>query len=435
MANQEQLEILKRGVDVWNRWRAHDYFREKIDLRDAVLPTAYLRGANLCSANLCGAKLSSANLTKADLSYAEIMDADLNQSDLRDADLRKANFSKSDLRSVRLGGANLREGIFTETRLDMADFMEEEPDIDKLIHGYYSLEDLDPTSWGHLRWAEFFGASFQGAYLVGVDFTGANLTEANLRDANLRRANLHNAILEKSDLTKARVGGTIFSNLDLNVVMGLEDLYHRGPSIITKGTFFRSKGKISEIFLRGCGLSDWEIESIKLYNPDLSNYEIDDILYKVHDLRASQAIQISSLFISYSHADSLFVDKLEKHLNRKGVRFWRDIHDMKSGRIETQINQAIEFNRIALIILSKHSLKSEWVEHEVRKARQTEMKTKRAILCPITLDNSWRKSSWPERIMESLKEYNILDFSIWKDDSKFESTFNKLINGLELFYK
>jgi len=34
-----------------------------------------------------------------------------------------------------------------------------------------------------------------------------------------------------------------------------------------------------------------------------------------------------------------------------------------------------------------------------------------------------------------VREYNILDFSAWKDDGKFGDTFNKLIDGLELFYK
>jgi len=32
-------------------------------------------------------------------------------------------------------------------------------------------------------------------------------------------------------------------------------------------------------------------------------------------------------------------------------------------------------------------------------------------------------------------EYNILDFSIWTDDGKFEKMFGKLINGLDLYYK
>jgi hypothetical protein len=199
-------------------------------------------------------------------------------------------------------------------------------------------------------------------------------------------------------------------------------------------TLSRARGKIFEKFLRGCGLSDWEIEWTKLYDPDLNNNEIDEILYKVHDLRASQPIQISPLFISYSHADRVFVDKLEGYLNKKGIRFWRDIHDMKSGRMEKQINQAIEHNPTVLIILSKHSLKSDWVGHEVRKARQLEKKLKRDVLCPIALDNSWKKSSWPERIMEQVTEFNVLDFSAWKDDNIFDNTFNKLIDGLRLFY-
>ena len=37
------------------------------------------------------------------------------------------------------------------------------------------------------------------------------------------------------------------------------------------------------------------------------------------------------LFISYSHTDGAFVEKLESSLNKKGIRYWRDIHDMKAG--------------------------------------------------------------------------------------------------------
>jgi len=153
------------------------------------------------------------------------------------------------------------------------------------------------------------------------------------------------------------------------------------------------------------------------------------------ELRATQAIQISPLFISYSHADSTFVDKLEIQLNNKGIRFWRDVHDMKSGRMETQVDRAIRQNPTVLLILSEHSLQSDWVEHEVRTARGLEKEMERDVLCPVALDDSWRSSPWPKRVMEQVMEYNILDFSAWKDDGKFGSTFNKLIDGLGLFYK
>jgi hypothetical protein len=108
---------------------------------------------------------------------------------------------------------------------------------------------------------------------------------------------------------------------------------------------------------------------------------------------------------------------------------------MISGRIETQIDRAIRQNPTVLLILSEHSIKSDWVEHEVRTARELEKEMGRDTLCPVMLDDSWKNSPWPKRVMEQVMEYNILDFSAWKDDSQFGNTFNKLINGLELFYK
>lgn len=59
----------------------------------------------------------------------------------------------------------------------------------------------------------------------------------------------------------------------------------------------------------------------------------------------------------------------------------------------------------------------------------------RDVLCPIALDDSWKSSRWPKRVMEQIMEYNILDFSAWEDDVRFEGMFRKLIDGLELFYK
>jgi hypothetical protein len=218
-------------------------------------------------------------------------------------------------------------------------------------------------------------------------------------------------------------------------VIGLESVDHRGPSHISTDTFALSNGKIPEVFLRGCGLSDWEIEEGKLYDPDLSNEEIDKILHRIHDLRAAQALQISPLFISYSHGDSKFVDKVSTSLNKKGIRYWRDIHEMKTGRMEKQIDRATRQIPTVLLILSQHSIKSDWVEDEIHTARELEKEMGRDVLCPVALDDTWKNSHLPKRIMEQIMEYNIPDFSAWKDDSKFESMFRKLIDGLELFYK
>jgi hypothetical protein len=273
-------------------------------------------------------------------------------------------------------------------------------------------------------------ADLRGAYLIGAD-----LREANLRGAELTGAYLIGADLRGALLIEAEMGFTIFGLNDLSEVIGLEQIRHRYGSIISTDTLQLSKGKVPIEFLRGCGLSDWEIESAKLFNPDLTNYEIDEILYKVHDLRATQPLQISPLFISYSHTDSPFVDRMEEYLNTKGIRFWRDVHHATTGRLEEQIDRAIRHNPTVLVILSENSIKSDWVQHEVRTARELEKETGRDVLCPVALDDSWKDSPWPKRVMEQVMEYNILDFSRWKDDAEFGRLFKKLIDGLELFYK
>jgi uncharacterized protein YjbI with pentapeptide repeats len=376
MANEVQLSILKQGVEVWNKWRAEN-LKKSVDLTGADLADANLNWVNLSEANLDSAHLNRAILKGADLSGAQFEGAWLTT-----ADLGEFHDPYGEMVRTNLSGANLTNATFLSTNL-----------------------------------------------------SGVNLTSARLNGASLSEANLRGAILAGSCFQKTQVENTIFGNTDLSLVIGLEDAVHGGPSSISTDVFVLSKGKIPDAFLRGCGLSDWEVEAVKMYNPDLSNEEINNMQYKIYELRASQAIQISPLFISYSHSDSKFVDLIGNSLTKQGIRYWRDIHDMKAGRIETQIDRGIRQNPTVLLVLSEHSLSSDWVEHEVRTARGLEKDMGRDVLCPIALDDSWKSSPWPKRVMEQIMEYNILDFSAWKDDSKFEGMFRKLIDGLELFYK
>lgn len=53
--------------------------------------------------------------------------------------------------------------------------------------------------------------------------------------------------------------------IDFSEIVGLEQVIHRSSSHIGIDTVKQSKGKIPNVFLRGCGLSDWEIELAKLY--------------------------------------------------------------------------------------------------------------------------------------------------------------------------
>jgi uncharacterized protein YjbI with pentapeptide repeats len=101
MTNQEQLEILKQGVKVWNKWRA------KNPGVDVDLSGSDLYGVNLNSANLNGANLERAFLEKADLVRADLMGANLSQANLVDAHLFESNLAGANLSRANLFGADL----------------------------------------------------------------------------------------------------------------------------------------------------------------------------------------------------------------------------------------------------------------------------------------------------------------------------------------
>ena len=122
MANEEQLNILKQGVEAWIQWRDENP-DEIIDLRGARLLYADLTGADLIEAdmeeadmegarlgwtNLHGANLRRVNLLNSDLGGADLQRADLRGADLQGADLVEANLAEADLRETNLEDVNLK---------------------------------------------------------------------------------------------------------------------------------------------------------------------------------------------------------------------------------------------------------------------------------------------------------------------------------------
>jgi uncharacterized protein YjbI with pentapeptide repeats len=227
------------------------------------------------------------------------------------------------------------------------------------------------------------GSELIEADLRGADLSGADLRNANLSDAYLREANLREADVDGANLSQTKVGDTIFANVaHLDKAVGLNFVEHSSSSSIDMQTIRFARGGIPEAFLRGCGLSDVDIEYAKLANPDITNEEIVRIQYRIYDLRATQAIQISPLFISYSHADRLFVDKVDSYLSDKGIRFWRDIHDMKSGRMEKQVDRAMRCSA---------------PQNLDRYAKQGTLFKRRSATCvndEISVPSSRRRSCW-----------------------------------------
>ena len=137
MSNQEQVKLLKQGVEGWNQWRQENpnikVELNQVDLSLTDLSFINLSFANINLADLHGTKLRLADLSNADLSEANLRGADLRKvdlqgavlsgADLSGADLRRANLKSADLRGAKLIFTNLTYTNFKQARLDGARFM------------------------------------------------------------------------------------------------------------------------------------------------------------------------------------------------------------------------------------------------------------------------------------------------------------------------
>jgi uncharacterized protein YjbI with pentapeptide repeats len=422
MANKQHLAIINQSVKVWNDWR-----KSKPDIKP-----------DLCRADLHRADLSGANLRHADLYDTTLIGANLRCADLRGADLRGASFYNARLSSANFSGAVLCSSKLSGTDLSGADLI---------------AVDL---SNANLFSANLSGAHLKGANLRGADLSRANLSYAGLRDSILKGANLVSAILSSADLrgtdfSSARLQGAIFNGADLQdakfarasmsqTIMadinfsnakGLEEVWHEGPSTLGYDTIRDSNGNLPEVFLRGCGISDWEIEAAKLYMPNLPLGRASEILYKVHELRLNPAFQFHSCFISYSTQDHSFAETLYKDLQHRGVRCWFAPEDMKIGdKLRPRIDESIRVHDKLLLVLSKHSTSSQWVEQEVETALNKEREQGRAVLFPIRLDASVieNKTGWPALVRNTR---HIGDFSKWEDHDSYRKAFERLLRDLK----
>lgn len=294
--------------------------------------------------------------------------------------------------------------------------------------------------------APFLHANLSGANLTGTVFARQNLYGASLRGANLSKADLSGTFLYHTDLTGASLEETIVRgarltyttlvDTDLSQLVGVDTISHEGPCTLSLETIRHLKGQVSpqlERFLRGCGMTPWEIEVARLYDQALTAAEIAEIVTgRVFAKRTDGPLHIGGVFISYSHSDSEFVDHLYERLYASGASVWLDRHDMIAGNLHSQIVKEIRLRDVVLVVLSRSSVNSDWVEHELEMARQREKEESRDILCPIAIDDSW-KMKLEDVLWRQLGKKCVLDFSGWKT-GQFEPQFDRLLKGLKIHY-
>ena len=296
-----------------------------------------------------------------------------------------------------------------------------EPDDEDEFVTDLSCADL---SGADLYEADLYGANLTGANLTGAILTGArlrrvDLSGANLVGADLILADLSEVTLNRTDFTNALIGNTIFADVNLSEAVGLETSRQIAPSHIGIDTFYRSKGRIPHIFLRGAGVPD-------------------DFITHMETLNFTQ-IELYSLFISYSTHDQEFAERLHADLQVKGVRCWFASHDLRGGKkVHRQIDEAVRSHDRVLLIISEASMASEWVRTEIAITRKREIEQKREVLFPIGFCAFRTIRKWEyfdsdigKDSAREIREFHIPDFSNWKDHDTYKLAFDRLLRDLK----
>ena len=94
------------------------------------------------------------------------------------------------------------------------------------------------------------------------------------------------------------------------------------------------------------------------------------------------------IFISYSHKDKKFVDKLAMQLVHRNVNVWLDRWELAVGdSIVDRVQEAVEGSSALLVILSKASTGSEWCKKELSAGLLRELEERRVVVMPVMLED------------------------------------------------
>ncbi|MEM6927027.1 MAG: toll/interleukin-1 receptor domain-containing protein, partial [Myxococcota bacterium] len=325
----------------------------------------------------------------------------------RPADLRDADLSGLRLEGIDLREADLRGARFTGSTLLRCNFY-----AAMAMRADFSRTDARGSIFTD---ADLRDARFDEANLIGASLAGSYLKAASFRDADLCICNLSNAVLDQTDLTGAKVNDTAFNHLDLTGAI-LVDLVYQGRCDVGYATLTRTAQRTSrasmgalEAFLRGIGIAEEGLQAFR-------------------DLVGSEA-QWFDAFISYSHQDAAFAERLYEFLQGRGVRCWLDREALSPGDpLLEAVNRGVRVADKLLLCCSAASLASWFVRDELQKALDDERRHEVSKVVPLDLDGSLH--DWDHGLAAALRSRVAVDFREWTEPAPFATAATSLLRAL-----
>jgi len=130
-----------------------------------------------------------------------------------------------------------------------------------------------------------------------------------------------------------------------------------------------------------------------------------------------------TVFLSYNTKDKYFVKKIKEDLESNGITVWFDDDSINVGNtIIDEIQKAIINADFFCVVLSKNSIKSNWVRKELTVAIQSQINYNKIIL-PILLETV--------EMPPFLDVNNYADFRGYTDREKYENSFARLLKAIK----
>jgi hypothetical protein len=143
-----------------------------------------------------------------------------------------------------------------------------------------------------------------------------------------------------------------------------------------------SEGDIVELF-RSSGNLKVAIEDVQLYRKQLTE------MYKSIQAKLPSAdrSKLYDVFISYSNIDREKATQLAFDLIHRGYRVWFDKWEILAGQsIVDEVFSGILESEFLIVILSKDSCKSKWVQEELATGKLAEIERRRTSVIPVLLE-------------------------------------------------
>jgi hypothetical protein len=159
------------------------------------------------------------------------------------------------------------------------------------------------------------------------------------------------------------------------------------------------------------------------------------------DLEDHRDVTARFVFLSYSHKDTRFAEALSQQIEVRGLRLWFDRNDLQTesallrfgisededSKLVSCLKRAIDRASWLMLVISRHSVQSRWVEAEVGLAAREGTKAHVPIACLLLetaiLDTA---PAW----VSSAAASHVYDFSAWETDGSWNAPLKKLVEDV-----